>query len=103
AARIAETEPALNAMPILCLDRAREQARRLMADPPSDAPAHYLHGLPIAVKDNVEVAGVRCTFGSPIFADHVSAASDPVVEKLEAAGAIVIGKSNIPEFAAGCN
>ncbi len=101
AARIAETEPALNALPILCLDRAREHARRLMAEPPRDTPAHFLHGLPIAVKDNVEVAGVRCTFGSPIFAEHVSATSDPVVEKLEASGAIVIGKSNIPEFAAG--
>ena len=101
AARIAETDPTLNAIPILCLDRAREQARRLMADPPRNAPTHFLHGLPIVVKDNVEVAGVRATFGSPIFADHVSAASDPVVEKLEASGAIVIGKSNIPEFAAG--
>jgi amidase len=100
-ARIAATDPVLNAIPILCLERAREQARRLMADPPRDAPAHFLHGLPIVVKDNVEVAGVRCTFGSPIFADHVSAASDPVVEKLEASGALVIGKSNIPEFAAG--
>jgi amidase len=103
AARIAETDPVLNAMPTLCLDRAREHARRLMKDRPAAAPAHYLHGLPIAVKDNVEVEGVRCTLGSPIFADRVSAASDPAVLRLEASGAIVIGKSNIPEFAAGGN
>lgn len=103
AQRIAETDGALNAVPILCLDRAREHARRLMQQPATDPPAHFLHGLPIVVKDNVEVQGVRCTFGSPIFADHVSQASDPVVARLEAAGAIVIGKSNIPEFAAGGN
>ncbi|HZH07587.1 MAG TPA: amidase, partial [Lautropia sp.] len=103
AARIAETDPHLNAIPILCLERAREQARRLMQHPPKDPPAHFLHGLPVAVKDNVEVEGVACTFGSPIFADHVSVQSDLVVQRLESAGAVVIGKTNIPEFAAGGN
>lgn len=103
AARIAETEPALNALPILCLDRAREHARRLMQEPAGERPPHHLHGLPIAVKDNVHVQGVRCTMGSTIFADQVSPASDPVVQRLEAAGALVVGKSNIPEFAAGGN
>ena len=103
AARIAETEPRLNAMPTLCLERARAQARRLMREPPSDPPPHYLHGLPIAVKDNVEVEGVRCTMGSTIFADRVSPESDIVVQRLEACGALVVGKSNIPEFAAGGN
>jgi amidase len=103
AERIAETEPQLNALPILCLDRARSHAERLMREPPSEPPPHYLYGLPIAVKDNVHVAGVRCTMGSPIFADHVSPESDIVVQRLEANGALVIGKSNIPEFAAGGN
>lgn len=103
AERIAQTDGILNALPILCLDRAREHARRLMRDDPSQRPAHHLHGLPIAVKDNVEVAGVRCTMGSPILADRVSQQSDPVVQRLEAAGALVVGKSNIPEFAAGGN
>ena len=103
AERIAETDGVLNAMPILCLDRAREQARRAMRLRGRDHPPHYLHGLPIAVKDNVHVQGVRCTMGSPILADHVSAESDPCVERLEANGALVIGKSNIPEFAAGGN
>jgi amidase len=103
AARIAETEPALNALPILCLERARDHARRLMREPAGERPAHHLHGLPIAVKDNVHVQGVRCTMGSPILADQVSTESDPVVQRLEAAGALVIGKSNIPEFAAGGN
>ena len=103
AGRIAQTEPALNAMPTLCLERARGQAKRLMQNPPRDPPAHFLYGLPIAVKDNVDVQGVRCTFGSPIFADRISPASDVVVQRLEAAGALVIGKTNIPEFAAGGN
>jgi amidase len=101
AARIAETEPRLNALPILCLDRARERAERLMREPSLDAPPPHLHGLPIAVKDNVEVEGVRCTLGSPIFADRVAPCSDIVVQRLERRGALVIGKSNIPEFAAG--
>ena len=103
AARIAETESRLNAMPILCIDRARSHARRLMRETGSDLPPHYLYGLPIAVKDNVNVEGVRCTMGSTIFADRVSPESDIVVQRLEACGALVIGKSNIPEFAAGGN
>jgi amidase len=103
AERIAATDPLLNALPILCLDRARRHAQRLMREPPSEAPPHYLYGLPIAVKDNVHVEGVRCTMGSPIFADHISLKSDIVVQRLEASGALVIGKSNIPEFAAGGN
>ena len=103
AARIAETEPRLNAMPILCIDRARSHARALMRETRSDLPPHHLYGLPIAVKDNVNVEGVRCTMGSTIFADRVSPESDIVVQRLEACGALVIGKSNIPEFAAGGN
>ncbi len=103
AERIEATDPVLNAMPILCLDRAREQARRLLGERGRERPPHFLHGLPIAVKDNVHVQGVRCTMGSPILADQVSPQSDPVVQRLEAAGALVVGKSNIPEFAAGGN
>ena len=65
--------------------------------------ASLLAGLPIAVKDLEDVAGVRTTYGSPIYAAHVPASSDLMVERLEAAGAIVIGKSNTPEFGAGAN
>ena len=60
-----------------------------------------LHGLPIAVKDLEETAGMRTTYGSPLFADHVPAADSLLVERLRAAGAIVIGKTNTPEFGAG--
>ena len=103
ATRIKATDPQLNALPTLCVERAREHARRLMQNPPSDPPAHYLHGLPIAVKDNTDVEGVRCTYGSRIYADRIAPASDIVVQRLEQHGALVIGKSNLPEFAAGGN
>ena len=101
AERIAATDGAVNALPTLCLDRARTRAESLVPDT-EDRPGR-LHGLPIAVKDLTEVAGVRCTMGSPIFADHVPERSDILVERLEANGAIVVAKSNTPEFGAGAN
>ena len=100
-ARIAKTDGAINALPTLCLDRGRDHARRLMDDPPETPPPGYLHGLPIAVKDLVNVAGVRTTQGSPLFADFVPESSDILVETLERNGAVVIAKSNTPEFGAG--
>jgi len=104
AARIAETEEALNALPTLCLERAREHARRIMAEGPAvERGPGWLGGLPIAVKDLTPVAGVRTTYGSPIYADHVPTRSDILVERLEANGAIVLGKSNTPEFGAGAS
>ena len=103
AARIAATEPALNALPTLCLERAREHAKRLMQKPRRDPPPHYLYGLPIAVKDNTDVKGVRCTSGSRIYADRIATESDIIVERLEDHGALVVAKSNLPEFAAGGN
>lgn len=97
AARIAEVEPAVGAMPILCLDRARDQAAR--RDARADAGPQDLMGLPISVKDLDQVAGVGHTMGgSPIFEGHVAPVSDPMVEILEANGAIPMGKSNSPEF-----
>ena len=103
AARIAETDSKLNALPTLCIERAREHAKKIMQHPPENPPAHYLHGLPIAVKDNTDVAGVRCTSGSRIYADRIAQSSDIVVGRLEHNGALVVAKSNLPEFAAGGN
>ncbi len=103
AERIAACEPQINALPTLCLDRARDHARRLMRGEGTDArgEAGWLGGLPVAIKDVNDVAGVRTTYGSPIFKDHVPAASHPVVERIERKGGIVIAKSNTPEFASG--
>jgi amidase len=101
--RIAECEPQLNALPTLCFDRARAHAKRLMQDmrsPQADGRG-WLAGVPVAIKDLSDVAGVRTTYGSPIFKDHVPATSHPVVERIEANGGIVVAKSNTPEFGAG--
>ena len=97
-----QTEAAVNAVPILCVERARAAAATLAAkSPPSPLPPGYLHGLPIVVKDLSAVAGVRFTKGSPILRDNIAEVSDPIVLTLEANGAIVVGKSNTPEFGAG--
>jgi amidase len=103
AERIAAVDPAVNAMPTLCLDRARAHANRLMAGDGCEAAAEpgWLGGLPVSIKDLTDVAGVRTTYGSPIFRDHVPARSHPLVERIERKGGIVIGKSNTPEFGAG--
>jgi len=101
--RIAEVEPAINALPTLCLDRAREHARCLMRGKGCEAEGEpgWLGGLPVAIKDLADVAGVRTTYGSPIFKDHVPKTSHPVVERIERKGGVVIAKSNTPEFGAG--
>jgi amidase len=102
-ARIAEVDPIVNALPTLCPERARAHAKRVMAGqdaPPGDGRG-WLAGLPVVIKDLKDVAGVRTTYGSPIFKDHVPARSSYSVERLEAHGGIVLGKSNTPEFGAG--
>jgi len=103
AARMAQVEPAVNAMPTLCLDRARDHAKRIMEGKANEADgeAGWLAGLPVSIKDLTDVAGVRTTYGSPIFADHVPEKSNPLVERIERKGGIVMGKSNTPEFGAG--
>ncbi len=91
-ARVAAVDGRVNALPTLCFDRARAQAV------PDGAP---LAGLPVAIKDLTEVAGVRTTWGSPIHADHVSTTSDHVAERVEARGGVIYAKTNTPEFGAG--
>src|SRR5258707_1106233 len=83
ARRLAEVEPAVNAMPTLCLDRARDHAKRIMeggAACDAAGGVGWLAGLPVSIKDLTDVAGVRTTYGSPIFADHVPTTSHPLVE-----------------------
>ncbi len=104
ATRIEQVDGALNAIPTRCFERARDHARRVARRKPPRRPrAGWLGGLPLAIKDLNDVAGVRCTFGSPIYADNVSQRSDLLVETLEARGGIVMGKTNTPEFGAGGN
>lgn len=100
-ARIAAVDAKVNALPTLCFARARAHADRLLKQPPAER--GLLAGLPVPIKDLTSVAGVRTTQGSPIFADTVPAASNLLVENLEANGGIVYAKSNTPEFGAGAN
>lgn len=104
AARIEATDGAVNAMVTRCVERAQDAAETLAGQgQPEDSRPGYLYGLPLSIKDLEEVAGVRCTYGSPIFADHVPETSNLMVQNLERNGAVVIGKSNTPEFGAGAN
>ena len=104
ASRIEAVDIRINALPTLCIDRALDCAARIMRqDKKLERPRAWLGGLPIAVKDLNPVAGVRCTYGSPIFAEFVPESSDYLVQVLERNGAIVIGKSNTPEFGAGAS
>lgn len=102
--RIAETGPAINAMVTLCEDRAREALKNLATDEAVHGKeAGWLGGLPIGIKDLNLVKGVPCTFGNVALKDFVPEESDPLVEKLEARGGVVVGKTNTPEFGAGGN
>jgi amidase len=99
--RIAAVDGPVNALPTLCFERARRHADALMKKPVAER--GRLAGMPIPIKDLVDVAGVRSTQGSPIYANHVPEKSDVLVEHLEAEGAIVYAMSNTPEFGAGAN
>jgi amidase len=96
--RIEAVNPQLNA--IVTLDAEGGLAAAHEADRQRELRGP-LHGLPIAIKDLMDVAGMRTTYGSPLHADHVPEADALVVTRLREAGAIVIGKTNTPEFGAG--
>jgi amidase len=98
-ARIDSVDPAVNALPVRRFDQARETARRFPAKLRDSAGPGWLAGLPVAAKEFNDVAGLATTYGSPIFANNVAAKSDLSVTTLEQSGAIVIAKSNVPEFA----
>jgi len=102
-ARTARLNPAVNAMVALDEERARAAAQRAEAAVAAGGVLGPLHGLPIGIKDLEETAGLRTTFGSPLFAEHVPPADQAMVANLRAAGAIVMGKTNTPEFGAGAN
>src|SRR5438874_12560178 len=99
--RIAAVNGPVNALPTLCFDRARAHADRLMTRPVAER--GRLAGMPVPIKDLVDVAGVLSTQGSPIYAKHIPEKSDVLVEHLEAEGGIVYAMSNTPEFGAGAN
>src|SRR6185312_1801058 len=95
--------PTLNAIVTLVADSARKDARAAEQAVTRGDKLGPLHGLPIGIKDIVATAGIRTTYGCPLYADNVPAEDAEVVRRLKAAGAIVLAKTNTPEFAAGAN
>ena len=99
--RIDSLNPQLNAIVTLVPDLARELATAVDQRLAKGETVGALAGLPVAHKDLLPTAGIRTTMGSPIFADHVPATDALIVSRMRAAGAVTLGKTNVPEFGAG--
>lgn len=96
--RIEELNPTFNAFVATCFDTARLEAER--QDEPSGA-LTMLAGLPVAIKDLNDVAGLPTTYGSPLYADNMATEDDDVVTSLRSAGGAILGKTNVPEHGFG--
>lgn len=94
--RIARFNPRLNAIVVLDADRALDRAREADRELARGEVRGPLHGLPVTVKESFDVAGWKTTWGNPAWKDNVASADAAVVERLKRAGAIVIGKTNVP-------
>lgn len=101
--RIEAVDHAVNAMVAPDFDRARAAARSAEQAVMRGERLPALHGLPIGIKDLEDVGGLRTTYGSPIYRDHVPETDERLVAAVRAAGAIVLGKTNTPEWGAGAN
>jgi amidase len=101
--RIDAVNPDVNALVTLVRDSALREARRATAALRRGATLPPLFGVPVGIKDVTATKGIRTTFGSKLFESHVPDEDALVVQRLRAAGAIVIGKTNTPEFAFGPN
>src|SRR5579863_10272711 len=99
--QIERVNPKVNAIVTLIAERATENARKADEMQAHGALLGPLHGLPVVHKDLFETAGIRTTFGSPIFKGNVPKRDAIIVERINNAGAISVGKSNTPEFGAG--
>src|SRR5262252_8752029 len=98
--RLAAVNPTINAFVTVLADESRQAARAaeqtVMTTPPGELPP--LHGVPITVKDLIDTAGVRTTYGSTLYRDHIPEQDHVTWARLKAAGAILIGKTTTPEF-----
>lgn len=101
-ARVEILGPQLNAV-VTLNPQALDDAAALDAKAARGEKLGLLHGLPVGIKDVTEVGGLRTTYGSPLYADNVPEEDALVVERLRAAGAVILGKTNTPEFATGGN
>jgi len=101
--RIEAVDAAINAVVARDFERARAAARRAEEAVTRGDALGPLHGLPVGIKDTENTAGLRTTYGSELFRDHVPEADDRAIGAIRAAGGIVLAKTNVPEWAAGAN
>jgi aspartyl-tRNA(Asn)/glutamyl-tRNA(Gln) amidotransferase subunit A len=101
-ARIQALNPKVNAYVTVMARQALEQARELDAEQKAGKFRGPLHGIPIGLKDNIDTAGTRTTAASPMFKDRVPTEDAEIVLRMKKAGAIILGKLNLHEFAIGC-
>lgn len=99
--RIAETNPFLNAFVETRFDEAREAAAAADRAVAEGRPLGLLHGLPCGVKESSDIAGYRTTHGSPLYADRWAKTDDSMVAAVRAEGAVILGKTNVPELLHG--
>ncbi|HRD75752.1 MAG TPA: amidase family protein [Hyphomicrobiaceae bacterium] len=102
-ARIEEVNPAVNAVTATCFKRARSEAKAAEAAARAGDELGILHGLPTGIKDLEETGGLLTTYGSPLFKDFIPERDNVMVDRVRKAGAIVVAKTNVPEFGAGAN
>jgi Asp-tRNA(Asn)/Glu-tRNA(Gln) amidotransferase A subunit family amidase len=102
-ARIEAVNPAVNAMVAMDVEAAQATARGIEAAQMRGEALGPLAGLPLGIKDLEETKGLRTTWGSPLFRDHVPTRDENMVADLRAAGGVVLGKTNVPEFGLGAN
>jgi aspartyl-tRNA(Asn)/glutamyl-tRNA(Gln) amidotransferase subunit A len=100
--RIEAINPKVNAYITVMGRQALEQAKELDAEQKAGKFRGPLHGIPIALKDNIDTAGTRTTAASPMFKDRIPTEDAAIVTRLKAGGAIILGKLNLHEFAIGC-
>ncbi len=99
--QIERHNPHLNAFITLCREQAEQAAIAADQAVQRGEPLGMLHGIPITIKDLTATAGIRTTYGSPLYQNHVPTVSDLCVTRLQAAGAIIIGKTSVPPFGFG--
>ena len=96
--RIEAVNPALNAVTVVLAESALAAARRADERRAAGEPLGVFHGVPFTIKENIDVEGSATTQGVPALAEAVASADSPIVERMRAAGAIPIGRTNLPDF-----
>jgi amidase len=99
--QIERQEPQLNAFITLCREQAFQAAKAADAQIKQGEPVGILHGIPIAIKDVTATAGIRTTYGSQRYQTYIPAEDELCVARLKQAGAIILGKTSVPEFGFG--